>query len=91
MTRTASHNRLESVGAWMAVSATVLSNRTLAPLSSLAVAARASSIRLRHSKVAAAMAPMALCSADFFGDQPNGSRANARSDAESDSRKASSS
>jgi hypothetical protein len=62
---------------------TVLSNRTMPPLSSFSCRALASSARLICSQVSARIALIVLCSTDFLGVHDHGSRANARNDAES--------
>jgi type III restriction enzyme len=59
--------------------------------SSLSLRALASSARLIVSQVSPRIALMVLCSTDFFGLKPNGSRAKARNEAESSRWKASSS
>ena len=69
----------------------VLSSRTTLPSSIFPSRALASSVRLTVSQVSARIAPIVLCSTDFFGLQPQGSRAKARNEAESSRWKASSS
>jgi hypothetical protein len=69
----------------------VLSSRTTLPSSTLSCRALASSVRLIASQVSARIAPIVLCSTDFFGLQAHGSRAKARNEAESSRWKASSS
>ena len=83
MTRTASHSRLLSLGSCSNAALVVLSSRTTAPLSILSSLAPASSTRLICSQVSARTALIVLCSTDFFGHQPTGSRAKARNEAES--------
>ena len=72
MTRTASHNRALSLGSCINAAVTVLSNRTLAPLSNRACLALASSAWLTASQVSARSAPIVWCNTDFFGDHPRG-------------------
>jgi len=91
MTRTASANRLLSLGSCINASVTVLSKRTVAPLSSRSRLALASRAWLIASQVPARIAAIVWCSTDFFGDHANGSRAKARNEAESSRWKASSS
>jgi hypothetical protein len=83
ITRTASHNRLLSLGSWISAAVTVLSTRTTLPFSSFSRLALASSTRLISSKVCARIALIVLCKTDFFGLHPHGSRAKARNEAES--------
>jgi len=59
ITRTASHNRLLSLGSWIRAAVTVLSTRTMLPLSSLPCRALASSVRLISSQVSARSALIA--------------------------------
>ena len=66
----------------MSASVTVLSIRSIAPLSSFSCRALITTTRLIASQFAALMALIVLCS-DFFGDHPKGSRAKARNEAES--------
>ena len=67
----------------MSASVTVLSIRSIAPSSSFSCRALITTARLIASQLAALMALMVLCSTDFFGDHPKGSRAKARNEAES--------
>ena len=83
ITRTASHNRLLSLGSCISAAVTVLSSRTTRPCSSFFCPALASSVRLIASQVSARIALIVFCSTDFFGLQAQGSRAKARNDAES--------
>jgi uncharacterized protein (UPF0276 family) len=83
MTRTASHNRVLSLGECISAALAVLSMRTMAPLSSLFCWALASNARLTASQVDAQIALIVWCSTDFFGDHLSGRRAKARNDAES--------
>jgi len=83
ITRTASQSRLLSLGWCISAAVTVLSSRTTRPSSSFSCRALASSVRLIASQVSARIALIVFCSTDFFGLQPQGSRAKARNDAES--------
>ena len=83
ITRTASHSKELSVGACISAFVTVLSIRTVAPLSSFSCRALLTTARLMASQLAAPIALIVLCRTDFFGDHEKGSRANARNDAES--------
>src|SRR5437773_2631538 len=86
ITRTASHSRELSVGACISACVTVLSMRTIVPLSSLLWRALHTAARFMASQLAALIALIALivlCSIDFLGDHDNGSRAKARNEAES--------
>jgi len=83
MTRTASHNSVLSLGECISAALTVLSMRTVAPLSSLFCWALTSNARLTASQVDAQIALIVWCSTDFFGDHLRGRRAKARNDAES--------
>jgi hypothetical protein len=91
ITRTASHNRLLSLGSWIGAAVTVLSSRTTLPFSTFSCRALESSVRLIASQVPARIALIVACSTDFFGLKPQGSRAKARNDAESSRWNASSS
>ena len=62
---------------------TVLSIRTVVPLSNLSCWALTNTARLTASQVSARIALIVWCSTDFFGDQASGKRAKARNDAES--------
>ena len=64
-------------------SVTVLSTRSISPLSSLAVLACRNRWRLIRSQVAALIALIVFCKTDFFGVQCTGRRAKARNVAES--------
>ena len=79
------------MGACISACVTVLSIRTIVPLSSLPCRALLTTARLIASQLAALMALMVLCSTDFFGVHDKGSRAKARNDVESSRWKASSS
>ncbi len=83
MMRTASHNSALSLGSCISAAVTVLSIRTVAPLSSLSCLALANTARLTASQVSGRIALIVWCSTDFFGDQASGKRAKARNDAES--------
>jgi hypothetical protein len=91
MTRTASHSNVLSLGSCISAWVTVLSMRTVAPLSSRSVLALASSAWLTASQVSGRSAAMVWCSTDFFGVHLTGKRAKARNEAESSRWKASSS
>src|ERR1700681_3060418 len=78
MTRTASHNSALSLGSCISTAVTVLSIRTIAPLSSLSCLALANTARLTASQVSGRIALIVWCSTDFFGDQASGKRAKAR-------------
>ena len=91
MTRTASDNNALSLGSCISAWLTVLSSRTVVPLSSRACLALASSAWLIASQVAAPIAAIVWCNTDFFGDHAKGRRAKARNEAESSRWKASSS
>jgi len=62
---------------------TVLSIRTVVPLSNSSCWALTNTARLTASQVSARIALIVWCSTDFFGDQASGKRAKARNDAES--------
>src|SRR5947208_8616420 len=83
MMRTASHNSALSLGSCISAAVTVLSIRTVAPLSSLSCLALANTARLTASQVCGRIALIVWCSTDFFGDQDSGKRAKARNEAES--------
>jgi hypothetical protein len=83
MTRTASHSSALSLGSCISAALTVLSIRTVAPLSSFSCLALANNARLTASQVSGRIALIVWCSTDLFGDQASGSRAKARNDAES--------
>ena len=83
MTRTASHNSALSLGSCISAALTVLSRRTIAPLSSRSCLALASSAWLIASQVSARIAAIVWCSTDFFGDHAKGRRSKARNEAES--------
>src|SRR6266446_2328263 len=83
ITRTASHSRELSLGACISACVTVLSIRTIAPLSSFPCRALSATARLMVSQLVALIALMVLCSTDLLGDHDKGSRAKARNDAES--------
>src|SRR4051794_41821136 len=72
ITRTASHNRLLSLGSCISASVTVLSSRTMLPSSIFSCRALASSVRLIASQVPARIALIVLCSTDFFGLHAHG-------------------
>jgi hypothetical protein len=91
ITRTASQSSELSVGGCISASLTVLSSRTMAPVSSFSRRASVSSARLIASQLSARIALMVWCSTDFLGHHPTGSRAKARNEAESSRWKASSS
>jgi hypothetical protein len=61
----------------------VLSIRTIAPSSSFFRPALITTAWLIASQLAALITLIVLCSTDFFGDHPKGSRAKARNEAES--------
>lgn len=90
ITGTASHSRVLSLGSCMSAEVTVLSSRTTVPSSSFACRAFDSSARLISSQVSGRIALIVFCSTDFCGLHDHGSRAKARSDAESSRWKASS-
>ena len=81
MTRTASHNSALSLGSCISAAVTVLSIRTVAPLSSLSCLANTA--RVTASPVSGRIALIVWCSTDLYGDQASGTRAKARNDAES--------
>ena len=83
MTRTASHNSVLSLGLCITAALTVLSRRTVAPLSSRSCLALTNKAWLIASQVSARSAAIVWCSTDFLGDHPKGRRAKARNDAES--------
>ena len=83
ITRTASHSSVLSLGSCISAWVTVLSSRTVAPLSSLSCLALASRAWLIASQVSARIAAIVWCSTDFFGVHVNGRRAKARNEAES--------
>jgi hypothetical protein len=83
MTRTASNNSVLSLGSCISAALTVLSRRTMAPLSSRSCLALANSTWLIASQVSARTAAIVWCSTDLFGDHAKGSRAKARNEAES--------
>ena len=62
---------------------TVLSSLMTPPVSILCGRALARSVRLIASQVSALIAPIVLCSADFFGVHDSGSLAKALNEAES--------
>src|SRR6476619_3992181 len=64
----------------MSAAVTVLSRRTTLPSSTFSCRALASRLRLIASQVSARIAPIVLCSTDFFGLHAHGSRANARNE-----------
>ena len=78
MTRTASHNSALSLGSCISAAVTVLSIRTVAPLSSLSCLALTNTARLTASQVSGRIALIVWCSTDFFGDHASGKRAKAR-------------
>src|ERR1700747_714582 len=83
ITRTAAPSRGLSGAGSSSACVTVLSMRTIVPLSSLLWRALHTVARLMASQLAALIALIVLCSTDFLGDHDNGSRAKARNEAES--------
>src|SRR5215472_6844489 len=83
MTRTASDNSVLSLGSCIRAEVTVLSSRTVVPLSSRSCLALANKAWLIASQVSARSAAIVWCSTDFFGDHRNGRRAKAQNEAES--------
>jgi len=74
MTRTASHSSALSLGSCISAALTVLSIRTVTPLSSFSCLAQTNNDRLTASQVSGRIALIVWCSTDFFGDQASGSR-----------------
>src|SRR5215510_5998727 len=83
MTRTASDNSVLSLGSCINAAVTVLSRRTVAPLSSRSCLALTNKAWLIASQVWARIAAIVWCNTDFFGDHRNGRLAKARNEAES--------
>src|SRR6516165_2966152 len=69
MTRTASDNSVLSLGSCIRSEVTVLSSRTVAPLSIRSCLALANKAWLIASQVSARIAAIVCCSTDFFGDE----------------------
>jgi hypothetical protein len=72
-----------SLGSCIRAAVTVLSSRTVAPLSSRSCLALVNKAWLIASQVSARIVAIVRCSTDFFGDHRNGRRAKARNEAES--------
>jgi hypothetical protein len=83
MTRAASDNSVLSLGSCIKAAVTVLSSRTVAPLSGRSCLALTNKAWLIASQVSARSAAIVWCSTDFFGDHRSGRRAKARNEAES--------